>query len=260
MLDMLPTLMAMRNRIPGGSGPMSPFGGGGGYGPMGPSGGGGGYGGAPGRNAFGDDMPIGQPAAPLTETGGTWQTGANPMAGDFPLGRPAQYPISETTAGALSRHHDLDNLTGLFSAAEQEYDLPPGYLARIAYVESRGDPNALHPDSRAAGIFQFVPRTAGQFNLDNPYDVSASTRAVGEFTAQNAAGLQSTLGRAPTAAELYLAHQQGLGGARALLSNPSARAADVLGSESKVILNGGRVDMTAAEFADHIMNKQFSSI
>ena len=60
--------------------------------------------------------------------------------------------------------------------------------------------------------------------------------------------MRSVLGREPTVGEMYLAHQQGLGGARRLLGNPNADAASLVGGEA-VRLNGGRSGMTAAEFA-----------
>lgn len=56
------------------------------------------------------------------------------------------------------------------------------------------------------------------------------------------------LGREPTQGELYLAHQQGLGGAIKLLTNPTANAIDLLGRK-QVKLNGGNESMNAISFA-----------
>jgi muramidase (phage lysozyme) len=69
--------------------------------------------------------------------------------------------------------------------------------------------------------------------------------------------LTSALGRAPTTGELYLAHQQGITGATALLKNPDASALSVLtkvyGSadraQAAITQNGGKTNMTAGQFA-----------
>ncbi|MFZ3583494.1 hypothetical protein ACOI1H_15155, partial [Loktanella sp. DJP18] len=68
----------------------------------------------------------------------------------------------------------------------------------------------------------------------------------------NRKGLIETLGREPEGWELYLAHQQGLGGARKLLRDPNANAADLVGLEA-VRLNlprGSGVDPRTATAAD----------
>lgn len=140
----------------------------------------------------------------------------------------------------------------VFRATEQHYGLPEGYLARTAQIESGGDPNA-HNASGADGLFQFVPSTAQQYGVDTR-DAGSSTDGAARLAADNAATLRSKLGRDPTSAELYLAHQQGAGGASALLANPNARAVDIVG-EAAVRQNGGDVNMTAGEFAGLWINK-----
>ena len=142
----------------------------------------------------------------------------------------------------------------IFNGAEKQYGLPAGYLSTTAQIESSNNPNALNKDSGAAGLFQFIPSTAKAYGLSNPMDAGASTDAAARLAADNAATLRSKLGREPTAAELYLAHQQGAGGASSLLANPNARAADIVG-ERAVTLNGGDANMTAGEFASIWINK-----
>ena len=58
------------------------------------------------------------------------------------------------------------------------------------------------------------------------------------------------LGRQPTAGELYLAHQQGAGGASVLLdpANQDVRAVLVVSDPQFVLLNGGDENMSVAEF------------
>lgn len=45
----------------------------------------------------------------------------------------------------------------LFNAASNQYALPPGLLSRVAYQESRYNPNAVSP-AGAVGLMQIVPK------------------------------------------------------------------------------------------------------
>jgi hypothetical protein len=122
------------------------------------------------------------------------------------------------------------------------------YYKRLAEIESGGNPNAQNPNSSAGGLFQFTDATAKQYGLDDKMDPVKSRQAVEKFTADNAKTLTSKLGREPTQGELYLAHQQGAGGALKLLSNPDRKAIEVVGVD-EVLNNGGDKNMTAAAFA-----------
>ncbi|GIT90149.1 hypothetical protein JANAI62_03680 [Jannaschia pagri] len=135
-----------------------------------------------------------------------------------------------------------------FSRYEREFGLPPEYLGRTAWIESRGRPDAKNPNSSATGLFQFINSTARAYGLTNRFDPVASTEAAARLARDNAAQLRRVLGRDPTGAELYLAHQQGGGGAAKLLANPNASAASIVGRDA-VRLNGGNLGMTAGEFA-----------
>lgn len=121
-------------------------------------------------------------------------------------------------------------------------------FAKIMRAESGGQANAKNSRSTATGIFQFLEQTwlqelkengaehgygalAAQITrgrdgkLHAPASVLAlrndpeiSTVMMYEFTEGNRAGLKATLGREPTAGELYLAHFAGLGGAKEVLN------------------------------------------
>ncbi len=130
----------------------------------------------------------------------------------------------------------------------------PAGLARVAQIESGGNPNAVNAGSKAAGLMQFVPSSWQQYGQGSPFDPQASADAAQRMAADNKKALTGALGRAPTDAELYLAHQQGAGGAAALLANPNARAADIVGM-SAVISNGGSPNMTAGQFASKWINQ-----
>lgn len=128
------------------------------------------------------------------------------------------------------------------------------YLYRLAQVESNLNPNARNPNSSAKGLFQFVDATADAYGVTDPFNVDQQVDAVNRFTEDNRGSLKRALGRDPSPGELYLAHQQGAGGAAKLLANPNAPAVQVVG-EDQVLLNGGDRNMTSGEFAGKWINK-----
>lgn len=134
------------------------------------------------------------------------------------------------------------------------FNVSPRYLQKVATLESTNDPLATNPKSSAKGLYQFTDPVAGEYNLDNPYDPSASTAAFKKLTENNHIQLSRLLGREPTEAELYLAHQQGANGAAKLIKNPDKPAVTLVG-EKQVINNGGNPSMTGAEFANKWTDK-----
>lgn len=136
------------------------------------------------------------------------------------------------------------------------------YLLAQAKLESSLDPTAKAPTSSAAGLYQFTRGTwlqtlekhGGNHGMDwadsaidggkvtDPmaraqimamrYDPGTSAMMAAELANDNRADLTTALGREPDAAELYLAHFLGSGGATdflsALSSNPMQSAAAVL--------------------------------
>lgn len=126
--------------------------------------------------------------------------------------------------------------------------LDPNAMVKIAQIESGLNPNAKNPNSSASGVFQFINSTGRQYGLKNPFDPLANVDAGIRLASDNRAALVRALGREPTPGELYLAHQQGIGGATKLLANPNGKAVDAVGGNA-VRLNGGNAGMTAGEFA-----------
>ncbi|EJF98496.1 hypothetical protein MEI_00504 [Bartonella vinsonii subsp. arupensis Pm136co] len=136
--------------------------------------------------------------------------------------------------------------------AASRYGLPESYLYRVAQIESGGNPNARNPRSSAGGLYQFIDSTAKQYGLQDRFDPIQAADAMGRLTRDNRNHLSRVLGRAPSEAELYLAHQQGVGGAARLLQNPQAHAAQIVGSNA-VGLNGGNAGMRAGDFVNHVL-------
>jgi hypothetical protein len=148
----------------------------------------------------------------------------------------------------------MPDYSGYFSAAAAQYPMvSQSYLATTAQYESNMNPNAWNK-SGAAGLFQFMPKTAAQYGLTNPYDPEASTFAAAKFANNNATYLMNKLGSAPSDDQLYLAHQQGAAGAAGLLANPDASASSIVGYQAVYqnlpnSMKGQAGSMTAAEFA-----------
>ena len=153
----------------------------------------------------------------------------------------------------------------IVSEAAARHGVSPEALMAVANLESSGNINAQNPRSSASGLFQFVDSTAREYGLtgNRRNDPVAQADAAAKMMATNARSLERTLGRPANAGELYLAHQQGLGGASALLRNPNRPAVDVLtdvyGSRQKaqnaIRLNGGSLNQSAGQFAGQWVNK-----
>lgn len=150
------------------------------------------------------------------------------------------------TKGAMNLNASIGQV---IDEAANRYGVPPATLRMIAWLESKGDPNAQNENSSAGGLFQFIDDTARAYGLRNKFDAAESADAGARLARDNIEGLRAALGRDPTPGEVYLAHQQGLDGAKRLLSNPNALAEDIVGAKA-VQLNGGAPGMRAREFAN----------
>lgn len=123
------------------------------------------------------------------------------------------------------------------------------YYRRLAEVESTFRPNAQNPGSSAGGLFQFIDSTWGQYGEGgNRFAPADNLNPITNLTRDNFNALRNALGRNPTQGELYLAHQQGAGGAIDLLSNPTGLAVETVGYDA-VVLNKGDPAMTNQDFA-----------
>jgi hypothetical protein len=174
------------------------------------------------------------------------------MASD---GQPAPVPPGNIPAGPL---------TDAIQTAAAKNGIDPAYLTRTAQLESSYGKNLQSPLSSAGGPFAFTNGTARQYGLADKNDPNASADAAARLALDNKRSLVSALGRDPSNQELYLAHQQGAGGARALLSNPQANVVDALlpiykGDRNRALEairnNGGSPNMTAGQFAGKWISK-----
>jgi len=76
----------------------------------------------------------------------------------------------------------VENVCRLIEEAAVRQKLPPGFLAKLIWKESRFDPNAISPKG-AEGIAQFMPFTAAAWGLKNAFEpaeaIDASSRLLG---------------------------------------------------------------------------------
>jgi hypothetical protein len=69
------------------------------------------------------------------------------------------------------------------AAAARKYGVDPRVLWTIAYLETRFRADQVSPKG-ARGLMQFMPLTAKQFNLTNPYDALQSIDAAARYVSQ----------------------------------------------------------------------------
>jgi hypothetical protein len=166
------------------------------------------------------------------------------------------------------------------------------YLLAQAKLESSLNPGAKAGTSSAAGLYQFTSGTwlstldrhgaehglgwAGEAisggRITDPamraqimalrYDADASSLMAGELAADNRAELATALGREPDAAELYLGHFLGVGGATTFLSamaaDPTQSAAQLLPSAAaanRTVFYGAEGARSLAGVMDHIRGR-----
>ncbi len=142
---------------------------------------------------------------------------------------PGASPPSALPAGAVPSAAGalLPQLRPVAAQAAQQYGLDPSYLPVTLGIESAGGRNL----GSRGNPGQFDKGTAQEVGMPGATsDPAQSVVATAALAVKRAQELQSRIGRMPTPAETYLAHQQGTGGATALITaDPQKRAADIVG-------------------------------
>ena len=118
------------------------------------------------------------------------------------------------------------------------------WLRAVGKLESGNNPNAVNPGTGATGEYQFILSIHPEAANASPEKLRQLALDLRE---ENRNVLRRALGRDPTDAELYLAHQQGGAGAARLLLNPDAKAYIARG-RAAITQNGGDMEMTSREF------------
>lgn len=193
---------------------------------------------------------------PASQSGLNTSSSSISLIGSARSAFPSEARVGAGVGGSTGRvvHFDPAKAPSYLDSIAQKHGIDPTDFKRMAWIESKFDPNARASSSSAGGLFQFTNDTARAYGLSNKFDGVANAEAAARLWNDNRAQLTKALGREPTAGELYLAHQQGLGGAQKLLSNPNASAASLVGNKA-VVNNGGSSRMSAGEFARMWTNK-----
>ena len=160
-----------------------------------------------------------------------------------------------STTLATPRAPDTGQLQNQVRERAEAVGLPWGLVERVVRRESSWNPNAENPRTQARSLFQINDDRTDRTLEENINDGLGLLKEASEVATR-------VLGRAPQDWEVYVAHQQGPGGGPALLnpSNANRNAVDVLAplypsravAQSAVTGNGGRADMTAAQFLQAI--------
>ena len=130
---------------------------------------------------------------------------------------PQQAAALVSSGAAGGGGSDVNPVDAAIKATAARAGMDEASWRAIAHIESGLKPgsNANNPATSFKGMFQLGTRgpnsvwaTHGSGDVYNPMD---NARAAAELAAQNNAAFQQHFGRAPTPAETYLMHQQGLG-------------------------------------------------
>lgn len=156
----------------------------------------------------------------------------------------------DAIAGRLWRGEGLGApsgaLTGTIADRAKQLNIDPGLALGTARIES-GTGRNLGP---RGNIFQLGPNEWGQAGggdmADPNRQIDNGLRWLGIVKGE----LRAALGREPTNSEIYLAHQQGVAGATALLgASPGTPAGKVVAPEN-IRANGGDPNAPASQFVD----------
>lgn len=141
------------------------------------------------------------------------EAGLTPGAGQTPPTTPPSGPGRPVPRFA-------PEVDSAIAAAAERHGVDPDLMRRIAAIESSGDPRAVTGSYR--GLFQLSEQEfAGRGDILSPAD---NAEAAAANFVRHIATFRQQHGRDPTAGELYLIHQQGVGGFAAHMAEPSRLA------------------------------------
>src|SRR5262249_40002886 len=123
-------------------------------------------------------------------------------------GQPDPLDRGEPPEAPAWRQGSEEAICLLVEGAAQASDLPVEFFARVIWQESRFRPDAVGPQTRsgerAEGIAQFMPRTAAERSLLDPFDPVQALPKSADFLSQ----LRQQFGNLGLAAAAYNAGPQ----------------------------------------------------
>lgn len=119
--------------------------------------------------------------------------------------------VSNKVSEKWKNFHFSDVISSVIKTASADEGVDENFMRTMAYIESKGDPNAVSP-TNAKGLNQFIPSSAKRYGIaGKEFDPMANTKAAARMAKDNAAILIKA-GVEPTPENLYKAHQQGSAG------------------------------------------------
>ena len=161
---------------------------------------------------------------------GQW-TGPNhdvfvpPTAAQAPAAAAAG-PQSQLNQKRIDAINAKPEIKAIIEKAAADNGLDPNMLKVFASVESDGDPKQIAPNGKYKGLFQLGTAEFGMYNggKGDVLNATDNANAAARLLKQNQEQLTTQLGRPPTFNELYLSHQQGMGGVTEHMKNPDQPA------------------------------------
>lgn len=133
---------------------------------------------------------------------------------------------------------------------EKQYGLPEGTMRGMSWVESQFGRLREHGPTYQ-GEFQLGPKIREQYHVPQGQSRNwqESMKGGAAYAAQNMHDLQDKIHRAPTRAELYLAHQQGEGAAAKFINHPNTPIGRLTTAQN-IRANHGNPAAPARDFSD----------
>lgn len=127
------------------------------------------------------------------------------------------FDISGKSAKIANVNMPKEDILRTIVSESKKSGVDPAFMLAMGHIESRFNPSAKAGKSSATGLYQFIDSTAKQYGLlgdgfDNRKDPIANTKAAIQLTKDNQKALEK-YGIPVNPTTLYLAHQQGIGGA-----------------------------------------------
>lgn len=152
----------------------------------------------------------------------------------------------------------FERLKGIVTAKANANGIAPADLMAMCYIESRWDPNARRPGSSYIGLLQVHKDYGGVFDVSKNIDAAMKLMAANKRVHVKHFGANAPW----DAGLIYLYHQQGMGGAPALLKGGNASAVATLtkfhgAQKARQVVrdNGGNVNLTCQQFANIWLGK-----
>lgn len=147
---------------------------------------------------------------------------------------------------------DKKQILEFISQAAEEFNIDIEFMLTMANIESNFNPLAKNP-SGASGLYQFLANTAKAYGLKDRFNPKESARAAAKYARDNARYLSSH-GYPVTGDYLYLAHQQGMGGAVIILNAAKNNRELPVAIRRNINANGGK-GKTPQQFFDYWQEK-----